>query len=65
MWSKENLNGSYTFRLKAIKMQKYNQGLRNPNKKIQGDLDSISVPKLLEGGMGCGGMGYHHHPLKS
>jgi hypothetical protein len=33
MWSKGNLNVNCTFCLKAIGMQKYNQGMWNPNKK--------------------------------
>jgi hypothetical protein len=36
-----------------------------PTKKLQGDLDLISMLKLLEGGMGCGRMVYHHHPPTS
>jgi hypothetical protein len=34
-------------------------------KKLQGDFNSISMPKLLERGMGFKGIGYHHHPSKS
>jgi hypothetical protein len=33
-------------------------------KKLQGDFSSISMPKLLKGGMGSKGMEYHHHPSK-
>jgi hypothetical protein len=36
-----------------------------PTKKLQGDLYLISMPKLLEGGMGPRKMGYYHHPSKS
>jgi hypothetical protein len=32
-----------------------------PTKKLQGDQDLISMPKLLEGGMGFGRMEYHCH----
>jgi hypothetical protein len=36
-----------------------------PTKKFQGDQNSISMPKLLEGGMGSGGMEYHRHMSRS
>jgi hypothetical protein len=64
MHSKGNLNTNYTSHFKAIGIHEYNQSLRNPNKKLQGDLDSLSMPKLLEGGMGLEGMGYHHDPQR-
>jgi hypothetical protein len=58
MRSKGNLNASYTTHLKATWMREYNLGIKNPIIKIREDLDLISVPpKLLEGGMGVGGMG--------
>ncbi len=58
MRSKGNLNVSYTTHLKATWMLEYNLGIKNPIIKIQEDLDLIYVsPKLLEGGMGLGGMG--------
>jgi hypothetical protein len=36
-----------------------------PTKRFKGDKDSISMPKLLEGGMGFGGMEYHRHLSRS
>jgi hypothetical protein len=51
------MNISYTFHFKATGMWEYNQSLGNPNKKLQGDLYSLSMPKLLEGARGLKGWG--------
>jgi hypothetical protein len=45
-------------------MRKYNQGLRNSNKNVQMDLDSISMLKLLERGKGLKGMVHPSLPPK-
>jgi hypothetical protein len=36
-----------------------------PTTNLEGDLNLISMPKLLEGGMGVGGMGHHCCHLKN
>ncbi len=53
------------FALKQLWCNKTIEAQVTPTKKLKGDSYLISMPKLLEGGMGLGGMGYHHRFSRS